>query len=153
MMESEALQEFKRAVGFLRDGHPDQALVHMRRAAELEKNNPYYLSFLGLVLARAEQKWADAEQLCETAIRLKRNEPQFYLHLAEVYARAGRREDAAEIITRGMKNVGRNHRLHLALSKLTDRRQPIIPFLEQKNFLNRYLGKLRHRTLKSFAEA
>ncbi len=151
-MEIDAVQEFKQAVHYLRDGHPDEALIHVRRAAEQDRNNPYYLSFLGLVLARAEQKWADAEDLCETAIRMKRSEAQFYLNLAEVYTKAGRREDAEEILNRGMVNAGLDRRLSLALSKLVIRRRPVFPFLQREHFLNRCLGKVRHNVLQHLVQ-
>jgi len=32
----------------------------MRRAVDLDKNNPYYMSYLGVVLARSERKWGEA---------------------------------------------------------------------------------------------
>ncbi len=33
----------------------------MQRAMELDRwNNPYYMSYLGVVLARSEQKWGEA---------------------------------------------------------------------------------------------
>jgi hypothetical protein len=32
------------------------------------------------------------------------------------------------------------------------RRSPVLPFLDRDNFLNRQLGKLRHRALKRVAD-
>jgi len=71
----------------------------MRRAVDLDKNNPYYMSYLGVVLARSEGKWGEAERLCDSAVRMKRNQAQLYLNLAEVYATAGRRDDAVDAFT------------------------------------------------------
>jgi len=96
MTETEAFKEFKQGLALLRDNFADKALTHMQKAAQLEKNNPYYMSYLGVVLARSEQKWGEAERLCDTAVRMKRNQAQLYLNLAEVYATAGRREEAVE---------------------------------------------------------
>src|SRR6201984_3930251 len=103
MLDTEAFREFKQGLSFLRDEYPVKALPHMRRAAELDKNNPYYMSYLGVVLARSEEKWGEAERLCDAAVRMKRNQAQLYLNLAEVYSAAGRREEALEVLEGGLK--------------------------------------------------
>ena len=108
MMDTEAFREFKAGLTFLRDNYPQKALPHMRRAVELERNNPYYMSYLGVILARSERKWAEAEQLCDSAVRMKRNQAQLYLNLAEVYSTAGRRDDAVEALQAGLKYARRS---------------------------------------------
>ena len=95
MKESDALIQFKDGVELLKNGYPKDALPHLRNAVEIETQNPYYLSFFGLAMARAEKKWNEATHLCETALQLKGKEPQFHLNLAEVYVAAGRRASAA----------------------------------------------------------
>src|SRR5499427_10555331 len=153
MMDTEAFREFKTGLTLLRDRCADKALPHMRRAVELDKNNPYYISYLGVILARSERKWAEAEQLCDSAVRMKRNQAQLYLNLAEVYATAGRREDAVEALQAGLKYARRDIRLNIAMNKLTNRRLPIFSFLSRKHPLNRSLGKLRHQTLSLIGKA
>ena len=86
MLDTEAFREFKQGLTLLRDNSAGRALPHMQRAMDLDKNNPYYMSYLGVVLARSEQKWGEAERLCDAAVRMKRNQAQLYLNLAEVYA-------------------------------------------------------------------
>jgi Flp pilus assembly protein TadD len=151
MMDTEAFREFKTGLTFLRDNYATKALPHMRRAVELDKNNPYYMSYLGVVLARSEQKWGEAERLCDSAVRMKRNQAQLYLNLAEVYATAGRRDEAVEALQSGLKFARRDVRLTIAMNKLTRRRSPVLGFLTRKHPLNRHLGFLRHRTLQIFA--
>ena len=73
MMDTEAFREFKTGLTYLRDNFANRALTHIQRASDLEKNNPYYMSYLGVALARTQQKWADAERLCDAAVRMKRN--------------------------------------------------------------------------------
>jgi len=153
MMDTEAFREFKTGLTLLRDRHADQALPHMRRAVELEKSNPYYMSYLGVVLARSEGKWGEAERLCDSAVRMKRNQAQLYLNLAEVYAAAGRRSDAKEALESGLKFARRDVRLSIAMSKLTSRRAPVLSFLSRKHPLNRQLGMLRHRTMRMLGQA
>lgn len=147
MIDTEAFREFKEALTLLRANYAGKALPHMRRAVELDRHNPYYRSYLGVVVARAERKWAEAEELCDTAVRMKRNQPQLYLNLAEVYLVAGRREDAVETINTGLKYARRDIRLNLALNRLSPRRPPVFSFLERKHYLNRQVGHIRHRTL------
>ena len=152
MMDTEAFREFKTGLTLLRDNYAIKALPHMRRATELEKNNPYYLSYLGVVLARSEKKWGEAERLCDTAVRMKRNQAQLYLNLAEVYATAGRRDEAVEALQAGMKFARRDVRLTIAMNRLVQRRPPVFAFLERRHPLNRQLGILRHRTLQVFGQ-
>src|SRR5579864_7405977 len=152
MMDTEAFREFKTGLTFLRDRHADKALPHMRRAVELEKSNPYYMSYLGVVLARSEGKWGEAERLCDSAVRMKRNQAQLYLNLAEVYATAGRREDAVEALQSGLKYARRDVRLTIAMNRLVERRSPVLTFLTRQNPLNRQLGMLRHKTLQMFGQ-
>ena len=150
MMDTEAFREFKTGLTLLRDNYATRALPHIRKAVDLDRNNPYYMSYLGVVLARSEKKWAEAERLCDSAVRLKRNQAQLYLNLAEVYATAGRRDDAVEALQAGLKYARRDVRLTIAMNKLTQRRPPVLSFLGRKHPLNRQLGMLRHRALKMF---
>jgi Flp pilus assembly protein TadD len=147
MMDTEAFREFKQGLTLLRDNYAIKALPHMKRAVELERNNPYYMSYLGVVLARSERKWGEAEKLCDSAVRMKRNQAQLYLNLAEVYATAGRRDEAVEALQAGLKFARRDIRLNIAMNKLTRRRSPVLSFLTRRHPLNRSLGKLRHQTL------
>ena len=153
MMDTEAFREFKQGLTFLRDNYAGKALPHMKRAVELEKNNPYYMSYLGVVLARSEKKWGEAEKLCDGAVRLKRNQAQLYLNLAEVYATAGRRDEAVEALQAGLKFARRDIRLNIAMNKLTRRRSPVVSFLGRQHPINRSLGKIRHQTLSMIGKA
>src|SRR5712664_726332 len=148
MMDTEAFREFKTGLTLLRDNYAIKALPHMRRAVDLDKNNPYYMSYLGVVLARSEGKWGEAERLCDSAVRMKRNQAQLYLNLAEVYATAGRRDDAVEALQTGLKYARRDVRLNLAINRLVQRRAPVFPFLSRRHPLNRQIGRIRHRTLE-----
>src|SRR6202041_79588 len=131
MMDTEAFREFKTGLTLLRDNYAVKALPHMKRAVDLDRNNPYYMSYLGVVLARSEKKWGEAETLCDSAVRMKRNQAQLYLNLAEVYSTAGRREDAVEAIQAGLKFARKDIRLTIAMNKLTSRRPPVLTFLHR----------------------
>jgi len=145
MAEDSALADFKLGVDLLRKGNSAEAFQYLKHAAELEQENPYYLSFLGVSVARTQRKWSAAVELCQTALSLRRNEAQFYLNLAEVYVSAGRRDDAVEVLDKGLIYFSADARIRQARTNLGRRCSPVLPFLEREHFLNRNLGKLRGR--------
>ena len=145
MADNSAVAEFKQGIQLLQEGYAAEAHDRFHRAVELEKQNAYYLSFLGVSEARGKKNWAAAANLCETAIGLKRNESQFYLNLAEVYLFAGRRKDAVAVLDRSSIYVSDDPRLMRARAKLGRRRSSVLPFLKRGHSLNRILGKLRHQ--------
>lgn len=145
--KTEAQKAFKEGLTHYRNSYYGKALPKFQQAVELNRQNPLYVSYLGLLLALAQKKYADAEQLCHAALRMKRNEPQFYLNLAEVYVRARQKSDAVETLSVGLRYTKRDARLTRALRRLGVRREPPLPFLKRRSFLNRHLGRLRHRVL------
>lgn len=147
MPSTDAITAFKHGVDLLRNGYPDDAVPFLRSAAEAEEQNPYYLSFLGLSVARSQKKWDAALTLCETAVRLKRDEPRLYLNLASVYVSASRREKAIEVLDSALKRFGRNAPVERERNKLGKRAEPVLSFLPREHSLNRTLGQLRHRAL------
>jgi tetratricopeptide (TPR) repeat protein len=145
--ELDPMEAFKKGVELLKNGYPQKALLRLRRAYENDKHNAYYSSFLRLAIARAQRKWDRASELCEIAVQLKPNELQFYLNLTEVYAFAGLREKALDKLDYALELFGEDARLRQARSRVEKRRAPPLPFFVRKHFLNRKLGKLRHRIL------
>jgi Flp pilus assembly protein TadD len=134
MAEDSGLAEFKQGIKLLRNGHSTEALEYLRHAAELEQQNPYYLSYLGVAVARAQRKWAAATKFCEVALSSKRTEAQLYLNLAEVYVSAGRRDDAVEVLDRGLIYFKADNRIKRARANLGKRCSPVLPFLERGPF-------------------
>ena len=141
--------EFREGIELLKYEYPQKALVRLKRAFESDKHNAYYISFFGLAIARAQRKWEQASELCEMAVQLKPREIQFHLNLGEVYALAGRREKALDKLDYALGLFGDDARLKQARSKVEKRRAPLLPFFGREHFLNRELGRLRHRMLKS----
>lgn len=139
------MDEFKECLKHLRDGSPDDALLHARSALNLAPKNPFYMSYTGLLAALAEERFADGEALCQEALSLRRNHAQLYLNLAEVYQRCGRKDDAIMTLEKGLVSSGRDFRLRRALERIGKRREPVLTFLHRCHPLNRSLGRLRHR--------
>jgi tetratricopeptide (TPR) repeat protein len=146
----DSLTEFKEGIKLLKDDYPQKALVKLQSAFETDKHNPYYISFLGLSIARAQQNWTQATELCDRAVQLNPKEIQFHLNLAEVYALASLREMALHKLDYALGLFGNDSRIERARSKVEKRRTPVLPFFRRGHFLNRALGKLRHRMLKHF---
>jgi tetratricopeptide (TPR) repeat protein len=140
--------EFREGIELLKNEYPERALAKLQRAFDSDKRNAYFISFLGLAIARAQRKWDQASDLCEMAVQLKPKEIQFHLNLGEVYALAGRRARALDRLDRALALFGNDPRLKQARSKVENRRNPLLPFFGREHFLNRELGKLRHRILK-----
>src|ERR1700730_2946141 len=134
MAEQSAIVEFKEGIKLLRNGHSAEAFEYLHHAAELDQQNPYYLSFLGVSVARGQRKWAAAVELCKAALSLRRNEAQLYLNLAEVYVSAGRRDDAVEVLERALIYFRTDARIRRARSNLGMRCSPVLPFLERGHF-------------------
>ena len=144
---SDAIADFKEGVALLKNGYPQRALGRLRSAFDFEKRNPYYLSFLGLCVARAERKWDQACELCEIAVQLKRSEVQFHLNLAEVYQLSGRRSRAIDTLDAALELFNDDLRLKRARGRIEKRSAPVLSFLDRDNVLNKHLGKWRHRAL------
>ena len=147
-MIGDAFADFREGVELLKNDYPEKAVGRLKLALESDKYNPYYTSFLGLAIARAEEEWADALELCEGAVQVKPKEMQFHLNLAEVYALAGLRGQALDTLDKALLLFGNDSRLKRARKKADSRRASLLPFLERENFLNRGLGRLRHSILK-----
>ena len=145
---NDSFSEFKEGVKLLKNDYPQKALAKLQSAFDSDKNNPYYISFLGVSIARALQDWSQATELCDRAIQLNPKEIQFHLNVAEVYALAGLREMALHKLDYALGLFGSDSRLERARSKVEKRRTPVLAFLARGHFLNRQLGKLRHRILK-----
>jgi Flp pilus assembly protein TadD len=139
------MSDFKECLKHLRDGHPEEALQHARRALGIAPKNPFYLSYTGLLAALSEKRFGDAETLCREALGMRCNHAQLYLNLAEVYHQAGRTGDAIDTLEKGLVSAGRDFRIRRALEKIGVRRSPVVTFLHRSHPVNRALGKWRHR--------
>jgi Flp pilus assembly protein TadD len=152
MAEIDPVTEFKEGLALLRNNYARKAMPYFTRALQQEKANPFYLSYLGVAMAAAERKWDEAEELCMQALKMRRTQPELYLNLADVYRLAGKRQDQIETLFQGMQMTNRDARIAEALRRHGVRRSPVIPFLERGSFLNRELGKLRYRVLRSLGK-
>jgi tetratricopeptide (TPR) repeat protein len=96
-------------------------------------------------LGQASRSWEEAEALCLAALRMRRQVPQLYLNLAELYRSRGRVADAVETLTEAMRYTGRDPLVSDALAHYGTRRPPVLTFLPRRHPMNMFLGRFRHR--------
>jgi Flp pilus assembly protein TadD len=149
MIDLHSFGEFRVGLARLRDGQPAAAVELLRRAVERDPENPYYTSYYGLSLGHSAGRWAEAEQLCHTAVCRRRRQAQLYLNLAEVYLATGRRQGASDTLARGLHYMPHDRRLQTEFCRLMLRRPPVLGFLARSHALNRSLGRMRHRMLQT----
>jgi predicted Zn-dependent protease len=145
MSHADALQQFKEGLDLLRNHCPEAASVRFKHAVEMDSANPFYLSYLGLALARTGGRLNDAEKICYDALRKQANLAELYLNLAEVYGLSRKREDEIDTLIVGLRFTRQDPRLSEALEKLGRRRPPVLSFLDRRNLINVGLGKIRHQ--------
>jgi Flp pilus assembly protein TadD len=148
----DAVEAFREGLTLLSNNYPDKAVPHFTRALELNKQNPFYLSYLGVAIAASEQKWEDAEARCYEALRMKRSQPELYLNLSKVYVLAGKRKDAVDTLLEGLPLTRHDARIVKALRRFGVRKPPVLRFLDRDHPVNRKLGRIRYRVLKSIGK-
>jgi Flp pilus assembly protein TadD len=148
----DAVQEFREGLSLLGSNFASEAVPHFTKAVELNKQNPFYLSYLGVAIAASEKKWEDAEARCYEALRMKRSQPELYLNLSKVYVLAGKRKDAVDTLLEGLPLTRRDARIVKALRRFGVRQAPVLRFLDRTHPVNRELGKIRYRVLKSLGK-
>lgn len=128
-----------------------------KEAYQMHPGDPMILTYYGYLSGKVEKKFKTAVEACEKAINLlprklpsgldSKHRPRLYFHLSRVYQAAGKRNEAVNSLYRGIGYDEENGILHKELERIGVRRRPVIPFMSRDNFLNIWLGKLRHRIL------
>lgn len=121
----------------------DYASAHRYLQAAVDRERtPDNLSQFALALAAHTKQIDQSIILCQEAVKKEPKNPEHFLRLGTVYLVAGRKKEAIRIFRLGLR-VGKNPTIARWLQVLGYRRQPVIPFLDRANPINKYLGKLR----------
>jgi tetratricopeptide (TPR) repeat protein len=115
-------------------------------------NDPYIISYCGLLTALVQKKHKDGIKMCKSSLKtLKKSDydktsayPSLYLNFGRVYLLSGDKNKAFDTFHKGLSKDHDYKDLIWELKKLGIRRPPVIPFLPRSFFINKYLGKLRH---------
>jgi len=89
-VDKEALQEFKQGLSLLRNGYPGKALPHLTKAVELEKHNPFYISYLGVATARDLPPFSVPIDLPWLTLLLSSQRPDICMRLSSHSAQPGK---------------------------------------------------------------
>lgn len=129
-------------ISFLNSDRPEEAIPCFETILADGCMHPLAMSCLGLAMARAGKDMASAEEYSLEAIEKKPYTGEYYRSLAEVYFIGGKKKEAIDCLSRGLKYDGDNEKLFEEMTKYGIRRRPPIPFLARSNFLNKHIGVL-----------
>jgi hypothetical protein len=126
----------------------EQAHEALRRAHRKAANDARIMSWYGVTLVLVERNSNLGISYCDQAVRLVGPTPELVLNQARVALALNQRERAYKAVQRGMALFPDHVGLRWAQEAMGWRRRPVIPFLSRRNFLNKWLGKLRHKWRK-----
>ncbi len=86
----------------------DKSLEYLRKAAELEPENPNVLNSLGYILANEEIDTEESISACKKAVRLKSEYPAYLDSLGWAYYKAGRIDEALVYLRKALALSGTN---------------------------------------------
>ena len=131
---------FENGRELLDEGKSLAALVCFEKAISIRRIRGMQ-SYLGLCLALERAQIREGIRLCHEAIGEEPEVPVHYLHLGKIYLKAGRKEEAVEMLRRGLAQ-GDSEGIRKMLDDLGIRKKSLFPFLSRNHFLNKYTGLL-----------
>ena len=135
---NEAEKLFTKGVEAIKNGNMVSALVYFEKATQLD-NNPTNRSYLAFCIARERGQFKKAISLCEEALKEDPENPVHYLNLGRVYILTGQKTEAMRILREGL-TYEENREIVDELVGLGMRKPSVIPLLNRRNPLNKYLG-------------
>lgn len=138
-----------RGIDLCREGDWQEGFYWLSLAADSSVDTnavpSLFFAFLGYGLAKIQGQVSEGVRLCRRAVDLDIYQPESYLYLASTLLLAGDRRSAIDAVEQGLQIDATHEGLRLLKIQLGRRRQPVLPFLDRQNFVNRSLGLLRHR--------
>jgi tetratricopeptide (TPR) repeat protein len=147
VQDSESRELYLKGISWWNKKRFDNALHCLQRAYELQPDNPFIQSYLGL--ARVKMRAIDEGlELCRHALRRKPFQDDLVFNMGQAYLMAGNRAEARKTFLLGAKGCDNHQRFLNALKDMGVRRKPVIGFLSRDHLINRWLGKLTYRAGK-----
>jgi Flp pilus assembly protein TadD len=146
----EAQRLFRQGRARLEEGLDAEALDCLQKAAQLAPDHVQLRSWLGVAVARAEHDFEQSRAMCESAAKQEFFNPDLYLNVSFVYMEFGRRAEALRYLRRGQMIDPGHAEIRQEISRLGNRRLPIVPFLPRRHPLNRALGSARKFVMSPF---
>jgi tetratricopeptide (TPR) repeat protein len=116
------------------------AIIAFEMALEECPEEPLYMSYLGLALAKARRNGKRAIELCEKAARRHFYQADLLHNLGRVYLMSGQRGKAHVTFREGMGLGDDADRNFEGLEEMGVRIKPVFSFLDRKHPLNKYAG-------------
>jgi tetratricopeptide (TPR) repeat protein len=148
---SEYLSE---ARSLMRGGEYKKAFQLLKEGLDVYPGDLLLRSYYGAIYSKVERKARDGVRICRDAIskldsKVSVNRellyPIFYLNLGKAYLGANKKKEAFRAFNIGLKSDPTNTAIHEEIQKLGKRKNPIFPFLERSNPLNKYVGLLTRK--------
>jgi tetratricopeptide (TPR) repeat protein len=138
-----AEEHYRRGRELMEQGREADALGEFRTAHNLDRANPRYRSFFGLMLALVERRFDRALELCRSAAKEEFFNPELYHNLARVHLAFGFKAEAIRYLRRGLMIDPGHAPMTGDLERLGTRRRPFLGFLPRRHPMNRLLGRCR----------
>ena len=120
-----------------------------REAYEKNPNDPHAMSYYGYTISQVEDKAHRGLELCQQAIKTSVIDPHFFLNIAMIYIKLGRKREAVGAFKKGLQIDRSNKKIHETWKNtLGIRRKPAIGFLDRSNPINKFLGKSSWKRLQ-----
>jgi len=137
---------YRRAEIQINRGRFREASALLTNALKISPDNPIYVSHLGYCIGMLGDI-EEGEKMCRRAAQLSPAIPIVLVNLGRILVETGRRQEARKLFTQAYRIDNTHSPAALELSRLGVRKQPVLPFLERSNIVNKYLGMLRHRLM------
>ena len=143
--------------GLLRDGEGKKAYALLLQAVIHFPEHALILSYYGCLQAIVDKKYRSGIESCRKALAIFKAAdiytagivyPILYLNLGRACVAAGRKKDAIEALSKGLKYDKSHRELNKELLLLGVRKKPVVPFLSRSNPLNKYIGIILHAQQK-----
>lgn len=142
-------QYFGAVEEFILEKKYNQALRLLEDALKEFPDDPFVMSYYGCLIATAEGQAEKGIKICQKAFEkldtvvYSEEKPfhiAFYLNLGRAYLAGGNKRAAVEAFRRGLAIDEKSSELIQEIQRLGARKEPLMPFLERDNPLNKYSG-------------
>lgn len=140
MSNAATVTPFQEGLRALSAGRTGEALDWFEKAVEEEKT-AVAVSYLAYCRAREKGAIKEAVALCMESLKDEPKNPEIYLNLGRTYLLSGHKRSALRAFELGLR-YGQNADIEAEFKLIGRRKSPPIPFLDRRNPLNKFLGKV-----------
>lgn len=142
----------------LKNGQLKQAYGILLQAMAIYPEHAVILSYSGWLQAVVDKKHHSGISTCRKAfVAFKTSDPHtagivypiLYLNLGRTFLAAGRKKEASENFSKGLKHDRSHFELKKEMQRLGKRKNPIVSFLSRSNPINKYIGMLSHNSSRN----